>query len=68
MLLGLGEPDQIYDQNRTGDLSQRGRVQLWEYRGMNLQLQFYDQTGFGRWRLTNSSEIDFQAAWRRRVP
>ena len=67
VLLGLGEPDQIYDQNRTGDLSQRGRVQLWEYRGMNLQLQFYDQTGFGRWRLTNSSEIDFQAAWRRRA-
>jgi len=67
VLLGLGEPDQIYDQNRTGDLSQRGRVQLWEYRGMSLQLQFYDQTGFGRWRLTNSSEIDFQAAWRRRV-
>ena len=67
VLLALGEPDQIYDQNRNGDLSQRGRVQLWEYRGMNLQLQFYDQTGFGRWRLTNSSEIDFQAAWRRRV-
>lgn len=67
VLLALGEPDQIYDQNQRGDLSQRGRVQLWEYRGMSLQLQFYDQTGFGRWRLTNSSEIDFQAAWRRRV-
>jgi GWxTD domain-containing protein len=67
VLLALGEPDQVYDQGRTTDLSQRGRVQIWEYRSLNLQLQFYDQTGFNRWRLTNSSEIDFQAVWRRRV-
>ena len=49
------------------DMNQRGRTQIWEYRSLNLTLTFYDQTGFGRWRLTNSSEAEFQAAWRRRT-
>jgi hypothetical protein len=64
--LGLGEPDQIYDQGLAG-MGTRGRSQVWEYRGINLQLVFYDQTGFDRWRLTTSSEGEFQTAWQRRV-
>ena len=67
VLLGLGEPDQVFDQRNSTDFGQRGRSQIWDYRNQNLQLTFYDQTGFGRWRLVNSSEIAFQAAWRRRI-
>lgn len=67
VLLGLGEPDQVFDQRNTNDFGQRGRSQIWDYRGQNLQLTFYDQTGFGRWKLVNGSEIAFQAAWRRKI-
>ena len=66
VLLGLGEPDQIYDQGLAG-VGNRGRSQVWEYRRLNTQFVFYDQTGFDRWRLTNSGEMEFQAQWQRRV-
>lgn len=66
VFLGLGEPDQIYDQGLAG-MGTRGRSQVWEYRRLNVQLVFYDQTGFDRWRLTNSSEMEFQTLWQRRV-
>lgn len=64
--LGLGEPDQIYDQGLAG-FGDRGRSQVWEYRGPGVQLVFYDQTGFGRWRLTNASDMEFMGQWQRRV-
>ncbi len=67
VLLGLGEPDQVFEQRNNNDFGQRGRSQIWDYRNQNMQLTFYDQTGFGRWRLVNSSEIAFQAAWRRKT-
>ena len=60
----LGDPDQIYEQGNV-DVSQRGRVQVWEYREHNLQLTFVDQSGFGRWRLTTGSESEFQIVARR---
>ena len=60
----LGDPDQIYETG-NGDIAQRGRAQIWEYREHNLQLTFIDQTGFGRWRLTAPSENDFQLLERR---
>ncbi len=66
VLLGLGEPDQIYDQGLAG-IGNRGRSQVWEYRRLNAQFVFYDQTGFDRWRLTSSGEMEFQAQWQRRV-
>lgn len=66
VLLGLGEPDQIYDQGLAG-IGNRGRSQVWEYRRLNVQFIFYDQTGFDRWRLTSSGEMEFQAQWQRRV-
>ncbi|MBM4192933.1 MAG: GWxTD domain-containing protein [Gemmatimonadetes bacterium] len=66
VLLGLGRPDQVYEQPSRA-LSQQGRTQLWEYRNQSVVLTFYDQNGFGRWRLTTVSETDFMNAWRRRV-
>lgn len=65
VFISLGEPDQIVEP-QVGDFS-RNRQQLWEYRNQNLQLVFYDQTGTGRWRLTQSSEVRFEAEYRRRL-
>jgi GWxTD domain-containing protein len=64
VLVSLGEPDQLYEQGGA-DVNQRGRAQVWEYRQHRLQLVFVDQTGFGRWRLTTSSDADLQAVLRR---
>ena len=61
----LGEPDHILEPPLND--TQRGRQQLWEYRVLNLQLVFYDQTGAGRWRLTQSSEVRFETEFRRRL-
>lgn len=66
VFLGLGEPDQLYEQGLSG-YGERGRSQVWEYRGAGIQLVFYDQTGYGRWRLTNASDMEFMAQWQRRV-
>lgn len=61
----LGEPDQLYEQNTNSPMtrssvSQRGRVQYWEYTQYRVRLVFYDDTGAGRWRLTPMSEAEFQ--------
>ena len=61
----MGEPDQLYEQNTNGAISrssigQRGRLQYWEYSQYRVRLIFYDDTGSGRWRLTPSSETEFQ--------
>jgi GWxTD domain-containing protein len=61
----LGEPDQLFEQNTNGPLtrnsiSQRGRLQYWEYSQYRVRLVFYDDTGSGRWRLTQASENEFQ--------
>jgi GWxTD domain-containing protein len=61
----LGDPDHIVEPNLND--TQRGRQQMWEYRSLNLQLVFYDQTGAGRWRLTQSSEVRFETEFRRRL-
>jgi GWxTD domain-containing protein len=66
VFLGLGEPEQVYDQGLSG-FGDRGRSQVWEYRTQNVQLVFYDQTGFGRWRLTNASEMEFMSQWQRKT-
>jgi GWxTD domain-containing protein len=61
----LGEPDQLYEQNTNGpisrnSISQRGRLQYWEYGQYRVRLIFYDDTGTGRWRLTPISDTEFQ--------
>ncbi len=61
----LGEPDQLYEQNTNSaisrtSISQRGRLQYWEYGQYRVRLVFYDDTGSGRWRMTPASETEFQ--------
>jgi hypothetical protein len=55
----LGEPDRVteprVDRNRL-----RERVQLWEYAHHRLRLVFVEREGTQRWRLTPSSEAEFQ--------
>ncbi len=60
----LGRPDQVFEPN-VADLSQRGRTQIWDYREHRLQILFIDQTGFGRWRMTPTSELEFDGVMRR---
>ena len=67
VLLGLGEPDGIYEQGAAADPASRVHSQIWEYRSLQQQLVFTEQLESGHWRLTNSSAIAFEAAWRRRV-
>jgi GWxTD domain-containing protein len=54
----LGEPDQVMGQNGKG-LTPSGRSQYWAYSRHGIRLEFVDQNGFGRWRLTQRSEADF---------
>jgi GWxTD domain-containing protein len=60
----LGEPDQVLEPSGM-DYGQRGQAQIWDYRRHQLRLVFLDRTGFGRWELNPSSEIEFQALLRR---
>jgi GWxTD domain-containing protein len=60
----LGEPDHRVDPN-SGDPMQRTRVQVWEYQRYHTRFVFIDQSGFGRWRLTPSSEAEYHALMRR---
>lgn len=60
----LGEPDQVLEPTSMS-MNERGRIQVWEYRNLRIQLQFVDQSGFGRWRLTPGSQSEFLAASRR---
>jgi GWxTD domain-containing protein len=64
VMVALGQPDQIYEPT-MGDVGQRGRTLIWEYRDHRLQVVFIDQTGFGRWRMTIPSESEFEAVVRR---
>ncbi|MBI3791367.1 MAG: GWxTD domain-containing protein [Gemmatimonadetes bacterium] len=54
----LGEPDRMQEPTPM-DMTNRGRVLVWEYLGRRLTLVFVDQSGSGRWRLTPSSATDF---------
>ena len=66
VFIALGRPDQVYEPN-SNDVSQRGRSQIWDYQRFRLRLVFVDQSGFGRWRLSTSSENDFEAVVRREL-
>lgn len=59
----MGEPDQILEPTFAD--FQRNRQQLWEYRNRGIQLVFFDETGMGRWRLTQASEVRFEQEFRR---
>ncbi len=64
VFVALGQPDQIYEPTMS-DIGQRGRTLVWEYQEQRLQVVFIDQTGFGRWRMTLSSESEFESVVRR---
>jgi GWxTD domain-containing protein len=64
VFIALGDPDQIYEQGQ-GDIAQRNRVLIWDYAQYRVQLVFVDQSGFGRYRLTSTSEVEFQSLVRR---
>ena len=55
----LGDPDQMREPTPM-DMTNRGRVLVWEYLSRRLTLVFVDQSGSGRWRLTTGSMTDFQ--------
>lgn len=65
VFITLGDPDQVIEPQMQE--FQRTRQQVWEYRNLNLQLVFYDQTGTGRWRLTPASNTRFETEHRRRL-
>jgi GWxTD domain-containing protein len=56
----LGEPDRIVEP-QSGEKRLHGRAQVWEYTQHRLRLAFVEQEGVRRWRLTPSSEAEFQA-------
>jgi GWxTD domain-containing protein len=65
VFVSLGEPDQIYDQNTnvpmsSSTITQRTRVQYWEYNQYRVRFVFFDESGTGRWRITPASEADFR--------
>jgi GWxTD domain-containing protein len=62
--VALGNPDQTYEPSAS-TAGQRGSTLIWDYRQYRLQIVFVDQTGFGRWRMTMSSEADFEGVARR---
>ena len=59
----LGEPDQAGQQ--MGAISSRGRAEIWVYTQYNLRLIFTSQGAVGRYRLTQSSEADFERVVKR---
>jgi GWxTD domain-containing protein len=60
VFITLGEPDQILEQGDVG-IGTRGRVQIWQYLQHRAQFVFVDQSGFGRWRMTPTSEAEFES-------
>jgi GWxTD domain-containing protein len=58
--VALGDPDEIIEA-QPADTSGVARHLTWAYHQYRLELHFYDPTGYGRWRLTNSSEEDFRS-------
>jgi GWxTD domain-containing protein len=59
----LGEPDEVYDQ--SSDLQGQRRFIRWTYVTHRLQLDFLDDAGFGRFRLTPASRSDYLRVWSR---
>ncbi|MDH3495312.1 MAG: GWxTD domain-containing protein [Gemmatimonadota bacterium] len=58
VFITLGEPDEIFDS--SSDLQGTRRIVRWNYLGQRLTLDFVDDTGFGRFRLTPTSRAEYQ--------
>jgi GWxTD domain-containing protein len=64
VFVALGNPDQTLEPP-LGSIGQRGSTLVWNYHQHRLQVVFHDQTGFGHWRMTPSSETEFESVARR---
>ena len=58
VFITIGEPDEVFD--LSSDFQGRGRVIRWNYFSHRLTLDFVDETGFGRFRLTPSGRAEYQ--------
>lgn len=56
VFIALGDPDETYDATPR----QQGRYLVWGYNDLRITLQFQDESGFGRYRLTAQSRSDFE--------
>jgi GWxTD domain-containing protein len=62
----FGEPEEITEPVVTP--SQRGRTQVWEYRRQRARFVFVEDADGERWRLTPTSESEFESVLRRPKP
>ncbi|MBI4502091.1 MAG: GWxTD domain-containing protein [Gemmatimonadetes bacterium] len=58
VFITLGEPDEIFDQ--SSDLQGQRRFIRWSYTNERLVVDFVDESGFGRFRMSPSSRAEFQ--------
>lgn len=58
VFITLGEPDEIFDQSSA--LQGPRQIIRWNYLGLRLQLDFTDDTGFGRFRLIPAARAEYQ--------
>lgn len=58
VLITLGEPDETFDASSVLQSSQR--IIRWNYTAYRLTIDFVDETGFGRFRMTPSSRSDYE--------
>jgi GWxTD domain-containing protein len=56
--VSLGEPDEVLD--HSSDMQGARRFIRWSYTNDRLVLDFVDESGFGRYKLTSSSRAEFQ--------
>jgi len=56
VLIRIGEPDEVFDASPLSE----GRIIRWGYTQYQLTLFFSDDTGFGRFKLTQASRADFE--------
>jgi GWxTD domain-containing protein len=56
VLIRIGEPDEVFDASPQSE----GRIIRWGYTQYQLTLFFSDDTGFGRFKLTQASRADFE--------
>jgi len=58
VFITLGEPDETFDQ--SSDLQGPTRIIRWTYLSERMTLDFVDDSGFGRFRLTPASRAEYQ--------